>query len=287
MRLAIRPEHIHLFDAETGRRLAAARMKDVVILGGPNGAGKTTAAARLLPQALGIVEFVNADEIARGLSPFNPEGSAIMAGRIMIERMRALVRDGRSFAFETTCSGRSHLRMLEECRDAGYRLTLVFLWLRSPELAVARVARRVAERRPFDPARHHLRRYRAGIHNMRIYLPAAHRVFIVDNSDGSGVLIAELQRGLSSCCSGPGSGQKLRMRRMTDFTPKEMRKSSLARSQNAARMREKVQTRHRPHVPPAKVRAAPSQTPDSAPEIVPSDARTLRPAIRDRGQAAE
>ncbi len=137
-------------------------MKDVVILGGPNGAGKTTAAARLLPQALGIVEFVNADEIARGLSPFNPEGSAIMAGRIMIERMRALVRGDRNFAFETTCSGRSHLRMLQACRDADYRLTLVFFWLPFPDMAVERVSRRVSEGGHAIPHDVIVRRYTKG-----------------------------------------------------------------------------------------------------------------------------
>ena len=121
------------------------RVKDIVVLGGPNGAGKTTAAGTLLPVDLRTNEFVNADAIAAGLSPFNPEGSAVMAGRIMIERMRLLVREGQSFAFETTCSGRSHLRLLEVCRDAGYRLTLIFLWLRSPELAIERVRRRIGE----------------------------------------------------------------------------------------------------------------------------------------------
>ena len=79
-------------------------MKDIVVLGGPNGAGKTTAAQVLVPQKLGIREFVNADEIARGLSPFNAAGAAVAAGRLMIERMRSLVRDRRSFAFEATCS---------------------------------------------------------------------------------------------------------------------------------------------------------------------------------------
>ncbi len=80
-------------------------LKDIIILAGPNGAGKTTAAPVLLPQELGIREFVNADEIARGLSPFNAEGAALAAGRFMIERMRYLVRNEQSFAFETTCSG--------------------------------------------------------------------------------------------------------------------------------------------------------------------------------------
>jgi predicted ABC-type ATPase len=88
--------------------------KDVVMIGGPNGAGKTTAASTLLPKMLGIREFVNADEIARGLSPFNPEGSALAAGRLMIDRMHELIRNGESFAFETTCSGRGHARTLLE-----------------------------------------------------------------------------------------------------------------------------------------------------------------------------
>jgi predicted ABC-type ATPase len=167
-------------------------MKDVVILGGPNGAGKTTAAARLLPTELRIVEFVNADEIARGLSPFNPEGSAIIAGRVMIERMRALMREERSFAFETTLSGTSHVRMLRECREAGYRLTLIFLWLRSPELALERVRRRVGEGGHSIPEDVIRRRYQAGIRNMRtLYLPVVDRAFVYDNSNAAGVLIAE------------------------------------------------------------------------------------------------
>jgi predicted ABC-type ATPase len=89
-------------------------MKDPVVIGGPNGAGKTTVAAELLPKALSIREFVNADEIARGLSPFNPNGAAIPAGRAMIERIRSLADAGESFAFETTCAGRSHAGLLRE-----------------------------------------------------------------------------------------------------------------------------------------------------------------------------
>lgn len=108
-------------------------MKDIVVLSGPNGAGKTTAAQVLVPQKLGIREFVNADEIARGLSPFNAAGAAVTAGRLMIERMRSLVRDGRSFAFETTCSGRAHVSLLRRCKTEGWRVTLLYLWLPSPQ----------------------------------------------------------------------------------------------------------------------------------------------------------
>ena len=118
-------------------------MKDVVIIGGPNGAGKTTAANRLLPTALELREFLNADEIARGLSPFNPEANAVPADRMMIDRIDKLVGEGRSFAFETTCAGHRQAKLLRSCRTAGYRVTFVFLWLPSSQFAVERVAQRV------------------------------------------------------------------------------------------------------------------------------------------------
>ena len=149
-------------------------MKDVIILAGPNGAGKTTAAADLLPATLGLREFVNADNIARGLSPFNEEANAISAGRLMIERIRTLARNGENFAFETTCSGVGHVRLLKTCRESGYRITLIFLWLPSPAAAVARVARRVKEGGHRIPEDVVVRRYRSGLRNMRtLYLPAA------------------------------------------------------------------------------------------------------------------
>jgi predicted ABC-type ATPase len=173
-----------------------AAYKDVVMIGGPNGAGKTTAATTLLPKMLAIREFVNADEIARGLSPFNPEGSALAAGRLMIERMHELIRNGESFAFETTCSGRGHARTLLECRKAGYRLTLIFLWLPSPKVALTRVARRVAQGGHRIPEDVVIRRYTAGLKNLQqLYLPIADIAYIYDNTDRGGVLIAERQPG--------------------------------------------------------------------------------------------
>jgi predicted ABC-type ATPase len=120
-------------------------MTDIVVLGGPNGAGKTTAAQVLLPSGLGVRAFVNADDIARDLSPFNVSGVALAAGRLMLERMRQLVRRGESFAFETTCSGLAHSEFLRRCRERGWRITLLYLWLPSPEAAIERVARRVAQ----------------------------------------------------------------------------------------------------------------------------------------------
>jgi predicted ABC-type ATPase len=171
-------------------------LKELIILGGPNGAGKTTAAPAILPGRLAIREFVNADEIARGLSPFNPDRAAVAAGRAMLERIRFLVDVGESFGLETTCAGRGHMRLLRQCRALGYRTTLVFLWLPSPKDALARVARRVRQgghRIPDDVV---VRRYRAGLRNMRHgYLPAVDDAIIYDNSDGGRVLIAERVAG--------------------------------------------------------------------------------------------
>jgi predicted ABC-type ATPase len=170
--------------------------KDVVMIGGPNGAGKTTAARRLVPKGLGIREFVNADEIARGLSPFNPEGSARAAGRLMVERIHVLISRGESFAFETTCSGRAYAQTLSECRDIGYRLTLIFLWLPSAKEALRRVARRVAQGGHQVPKDVVIRRYAAGLKNLQqLYLPLADIAYIYDNTDEGGILIAEQQSG--------------------------------------------------------------------------------------------
>lgn len=167
-------------------------LPDIVIIGGPNGAGKTTAAQQLMPKDLELREFLNADEVARGLSPFNAEHMAIMAGRVMIERMRDLVYRQESFAFETTCAGRSHLPLLRRCRADGWQITLLFLYLASPDAALQRVARRVRQGGHNIPPDAVIRRYWSGLVRMRLdYLPLADLVAIYDNSDGVRVLIAE------------------------------------------------------------------------------------------------
>ena len=114
-------------------------MKDIIILGGPNGAGKTTAAKVLLPKTLGLLEFVNADEIARGLSPFNVDSVALKAGRLMLDRIDELVGAGTSFAFETTCAGRGHAKWLRRCQMKGWNVHMLFLWLPDFQIAQARV----------------------------------------------------------------------------------------------------------------------------------------------------
>lgn len=119
--------------------------KKVVIIAGPNGAGKTTFAREFLPREAGLPTFVNADLIAAGLSPFDPGAAAIRAGRMMLAEIDRHAADGRSFAFETTLSGHTYLRRIGSWRAAGYVVKLIFLSLRAPEDAIARVAMRVRQ----------------------------------------------------------------------------------------------------------------------------------------------
>ena len=161
----------------------ATRTPLVVILAGPNGAGKSTSAARLLRDSLAVDEFVNADTIAQGLSAYRPESAAVTAGRVMIQRIRALVRSRRDFAFETTLAGRRHARWLSEARDGGYRAHLLFLSLPSPDLAVARVSLRVSRGGHAVPTDVVRRRYAAGLRNLfDVYLAAVDSWQVYDNA---------------------------------------------------------------------------------------------------------
>jgi predicted ABC-type ATPase len=170
-------------------------LKEIVILGGPNGAGKTTAARELLPDFLAQHEYLNADEIARRISPTDVDAAAFAAGRELIHRMRNLVREGRSFALETTCSGKSYIPLLRECSEHGWRLTLFYFWLPSPEASVARVANRVAHGGHGIPSEAIYRRFRTGLSNMlNLYLPLADEAEIYDNSNRNRVLIAEKRK---------------------------------------------------------------------------------------------
>jgi predicted ABC-type ATPase len=118
-------------------------MPKVVVIAGPNGAGKSTTAPAVLRNALHVLEFVNADTIAAGLSAFSPETVAMAAGRLMIGRVHELARERRDFAFETTLASRSFAPWLKELQADGYAFHLVYLWLPTVELALARVAERV------------------------------------------------------------------------------------------------------------------------------------------------
>ena len=115
-------------------------MKQLYIIAGCNGAGKTTASYTVLPEILECREFVNADEIAKGLSPFNPASVAIEAGKLMLKRMNELLIAGADFSMETTLATRTYTRLVSSAQRMGYRVSLIFFWLSSPELAVNRVA---------------------------------------------------------------------------------------------------------------------------------------------------
>ncbi|MFW8601792.1 zeta toxin family protein [Desulfobacterota bacterium M19] len=119
--------------------------KKIVIIAGPNGAGKTTFAREFLVHEAGCPIFVNADLIAAGLSPFQPEQASFRAGRLMLAEIKDYVRKGESFAFESTLSGRHYVRMIHEWRKNGYRVKLIFLRLASEEIAMDRVRNRVAQ----------------------------------------------------------------------------------------------------------------------------------------------
>jgi predicted ABC-type ATPase len=169
-------------------------VRDIVVIGGPNGAGKTTVVRSVIPAHLGIREFVNADEVAEGIASSHTGQSDIAAGRLLIQRIHELAGAGESFAFETTCAGKAHARFLRECQTKGYRVVLLFLWLPSPEAALARVARRVGEGGHGVPGDVVIRRYHAGLRNLkRLYLPLANMALIYDNSDQDRVLVAETQ----------------------------------------------------------------------------------------------
>jgi predicted ABC-type ATPase len=166
--------------------------KNLYIIAGCNGAGKTSASFTILPEIIECKEFVNADEIAKGISPFQPEKVALEAGRIMLNRVKELLNNDESFAFETTLSSRSYKQKIQEAKEKGYTATLIFLWLENIELAKERVRTRVSD------GGHNIepdvieRRYIKGIKNLfDIYLPIVHGAFLFDNSLGVPEIIAQ------------------------------------------------------------------------------------------------
>jgi len=142
------------------------------VIAGPNGAGKTTFASRFLPDFVDCRQFLNADLIAAGLSPFAPETQNGRAGRLLLERIRELAGTGDDFGFETTLSGRTYARLLAGLKSDGYRVVLFFLWLPSADLAVLRVANRVEQGGHAVPEADVRRRFAAGLRNFfRLYRP--------------------------------------------------------------------------------------------------------------------
>lgn len=165
--------------------------KKLYIIGGCNGAGKTTASYTVLPDILNCREFVNADEIARGLSPFNPGNVAIESGKLMLRRIKELLGRDATFAIETTLATRSYVNLVHQAQAKGYVVSLVFFWLRTPELALQRVAERVSNGGHDIPAPTTRRRYVSGITNLfNLYAPEVDGWFIYDNSNTPRVEVA-------------------------------------------------------------------------------------------------
>ena len=170
--------------------------KQLYIIAGCNGAGKTTASFTILPEVLNCKEFVNADEIAKGLSPFQPESVAMQAGRIMLARMDELLQKGETFAFETTLATKSYKQKIEWAQANGYEVTLLFFWLRNVTMAKERVAQRVAEGGHSIPSETIERRYHNGIANLfAIYIDMVDICYIFDNSEGERTPIAKKYKG--------------------------------------------------------------------------------------------
>ncbi|WP_184662361.1 zeta toxin family protein [Pedobacter cryoconitis] len=167
-------------------------MPNLYIISGCNGAGKTTACNIILPEFLNCMEFVNADNIARGLSPFNPESVAFESGRIMLKRIRELITAQVDFAFETTLSSRSYVALVKQAQLRGYRVSLLFFWLSSPKLTVERVNKRVSVGGHYIPADVIERRYYRGIYNLcNLYMVLCDEWTIVNNTDLEPEVIAK------------------------------------------------------------------------------------------------
>jgi len=161
-------------------------MPNIYVIAGPNGAGKSTMAQTILSEEFRCAEFVNADVIARGLSAFNPEGAALEAGRVMLQRLDELARQKVDFAFETTLASRSFAPRIRKCQEEGYRFHLFFAWLPHPDMAVARVAYRVAAGGHHVPDEDVRRRYVRGIANfLNLYMELADVWEVYDNSSAT------------------------------------------------------------------------------------------------------
>ena len=151
-------------------------MKNLYVIAGCNGAGKTTASYSILPEMLDCQEFVNADEIAKGLSPFQPESASFAAGRLMLNRIRQHISQETEFAFETTLSTLSYAPLLREAKKSGYEITLLFFYLNSPELAIKRVSTRVKEGGHNIPEDVIRRRYERGLRFLWVFSTYSNQV---------------------------------------------------------------------------------------------------------------
>lgn len=172
--------------------MTPAMSKKIIIIAGPNGAGKTTFAKDFLPQEAHTFRFINADLIAAGLAPFNPESVSFKAARLMLNELDEYTKAGESFAFETTLSGTHYLQRIEEWKDLGYTVKLWFIALSSPELATSRVAERVAQGGHNIPEDVIRRRHKAGLENLPKYQKAVNSWVLLD---GDSIELEKIAQG--------------------------------------------------------------------------------------------
>lgn len=159
------------------------RQPNLYIIAGPNGAGKTTASYNLLPEVLHCSNFVNADEIARGLSPFAPELVPFQAGRIMLQRIDELLSQKVDFAIETTLATRSYVNLVRNAQELGYKVHLIFFFLENEEQAIRRVAQRVSNGGHNIPEEDIRRRFKRGIYNLlHLYMPICDTILVYYNA---------------------------------------------------------------------------------------------------------
>jgi predicted ABC-type ATPase len=168
----------------------------VYVIAGPNGAGKTTFASDFLPDFVRCREFLNADLIAAGLSPFAPETQNVRAGRLVLERIRELASNRADFGFETTLSGRTYVKLLKDMKASGYNVVLFFLWLPNARMAISRVRIRAKAGGHYVPPEDIRRRYEAGLRNLfRLYYSIADFLRLYDASRLPLKLIANEEQG--------------------------------------------------------------------------------------------
>ena len=169
---------------------------NLYIVAGPNGAGKTTFAGEFLSNYAECLEFVNADLIAGGLSPFYPERVAIRAGRLMLEQIRLLASQNCDFGFETTLAGKSYVRFLTNPKAQGYRIHLYFLWIKNVDIAIERIADRVRRGGHSVPEDVVRRRFNRGLPNLfNLYRSLLDFWIIFDNSTETPSIIAYEELG--------------------------------------------------------------------------------------------
>jgi predicted ABC-type ATPase len=164
----------------------------IYLFGGSNGAGKTTFARAYLPNENPDARFLNADEMARGLSPFSPQTMALKAGRLMLEEVRGCIDARQSFGMESTLSGKTYIGLLSNAKQAGYEIELHYLWLPTAEMAVRRVRQRVKKGGHAVPEIDIRRRYQRSIdHLLGDYLPLADRWSVWNNKTSPPILLAK------------------------------------------------------------------------------------------------